>query len=102
MKTILLTSTAMILAVSLIFPTLNASAYLITPDGFLVMKKSKGVTTNDFGKKTYHKVCGSDVCKEDTENPTDKSLKNEQIKNIKKITANDKAFEFMKVYYRLK
>ncbi|RDJ31227.1 MAG: hypothetical protein DWQ18_03365 [Crenarchaeota archaeon] len=102
MKKILLTSTAMILALSLVFPTFNAWAYLITPDGFLVMKKSKGVTTNDFGKKTYHKVCGSEVCKEEIVNQTEKSLKNEQIKNIKKITASDKAAEFMKVYYRLK
>lgn len=102
MKKIILTSTAMILALSLVFPTLNVWAYLITPDGFLVMKKSKGVTTHDFGKKTYHKVCGNDICKEDAVSQTDKEIKNEKIKNIKKIIANDKAAEFMKVYYRLK
>ena len=90
------------MVMSLVFPNLDALAYLNTPDGFLVMKKSKGVATHDFGKKTFYKICGNDVCKEDIVNQTEKPLKNEQIKNIKKITANDKAAEFMKVYYRLK
>ena len=90
------------MAMSLVFPNLTALAYVSAHDGFLVMKKSKGVTTHDFGKKTYYKICGNDVCKEDTVNQTDKTLKNQQIKSIKKITANDKAAEFMKVYYRLK
>lgn len=104
MKTKITTIMAVaVLAAALVFPNIGpADASEIAKFTKTAMKAD----TNDdlkpkaYGEKTKQKICAEKPCFDQTEEKQS-GLKKHQIKEMKKAAEYNKAFEFMKVFYRI-